>query len=80
MYQATLARLHSRIRTIVETDCPELLPLMGSDIGSTKQNFSEAGRLKTLRELGGRCDSEIEHLVGIAFLGMAAQTLKGTTK
>ncbi len=74
--QAAFDRLYFCMRTLVETDCPELLPLMGSDLGSAARNFSEAGRQDTLEELMGRCGSEVEQLVGIAFLGIATKCRK----
>ena len=76
LLQAAFDRLYSRMRGIIEADCPELLPLMGSDIGSTARNFSEAGRQDTLEELMGRCDSQVEQLVGVAFLGIAMKCRK----
>ncbi len=66
-----LASLNAHMRTIMETEHPELLPLIGADWFQTAKHFSDAGRINTLKKASEQCDKELQELFLVVLLSIA---------
>ena len=68
-FNAALASMNAHVRSIVETDHPEALPLMRADMVQTVRSFSEADMVDTLKVAMRQCDEELTELFWVFVLG-----------
>jgi len=71
IWSITLANMNIHVRSILETDCPESVPLMGNSMFETIKRFSDAGSRETLAKAILQCEEELEAILGIVMLSIA---------